>query len=72
MFNQDGPAGEGEIAGDVVDDIDLANVEAGLKRLQREFDLEDYSLAVGGGDFIRDDGLGFVDLGGSLQELDAG
>ena len=46
--------------------------EARLEGLQREIDLEDDGFAVGGGHFISDNGLGFVDFCASLQKFDAG
>ncbi len=62
FFYQDRPAWKSEIPRDVVDDVDLARVEAGLERLQRKIDLEDHGFAVWRGDLARDYGLRFVNL----------
>ena len=40
--------------------------------MQRHIDLEYDGFAIGGGDFIGHDGLGFVDFRGTLKEFDAG
>jgi len=60
--DEDGEAGEGEGARDVVNDVDLAKVQAGLQGLQRHVHLEDHGFALGSGHFVGHDGLGFVDL----------
>ena len=72
FFHQDGPAGEGEVAGVVVDHVHLAGVEAGLQGLQRQIDLEDDGFAVGRGYFAGHDLFRFVDFRVSLQKFDAG
>src|SRR5689334_24085827 len=40
LFDEHGPAREGVVAGDIVDDIHLAGVEARLEGLQRQVKLE--------------------------------
>src|SRR6266404_5171974 len=57
LFNQDRRARKREIPRNIVHDVDLAHVEAGLKRLQRQIDLENHRFAVRRGNFIRHDGL---------------
>src|SRR5271166_601660 len=55
FFDEDGPAGEGKVAGIVVDYVHLARREARLQGLQRQVDLEDDGFAVGGGYFVGHD-----------------
>jgi len=63
---------EGETAGDVVDHVHLAEIEAGLQGLQRQVHLEDDGFAIGRGDFVGLDQLGFIDLRPALDKFDAG
>ena len=72
LADEERKAGEGKAAGDVVNYVYLAEIEAGFQGLQRYVNLEDYGFSVGRGDFVRDDGLGFVDFGCALEEFDAG
>ena len=73
MFaDEEREAREREAAGDVVDYVYLAEVKAGLEGLQGDVNLEDDGFPVGRGDFVRDDGLGFVDFGCALEKFDTG
>ena len=56
----------------VVDDVDLADVESGLQRLEGQIDLENDGLAVRSSDFGGHHRLGFVDFHAVLKEFDAG
>lgn len=42
-------AGKGEAAGDIIDHVDLAEIQAGLQGLQRQVHLEDDRFAIGRG-----------------------
>jgi len=60
--DEEGKAREGEAAGDVVDHVDLAEMQAGLQGLQRQIHLEDDGFAIGRSDFVGLDQLGLIDL----------
>ena len=70
--DEEGKPREGEAAGDVVNHVDLAEIQAGLQGLQRQVHLEDDRFAIGRGDFVGLDGLGFIDLRRALDKFDAG
>ena len=62
LTNEQRKARERKTAGDIVYYVYLTEIQAGLQGLQRHIDLEDDGFAIGGSDFVRHDGLGFVDL----------
>ena len=72
LANQQRKTRERKTAGDVVNHVYLAEIEAGLQRLQRHIHLEDDGLAIGRCDFVGYDGFGFVDLCCALKKFDAG
>ena len=72
LANEQRKARKRKAASDVVDYVYLAEIQAGLQGLQRDINLEDDGFAIGGGDFVRNDWLGFVDLCCALEKFDAG
>ncbi len=72
IANEQREAREGKTAGHIVDHVYLTEIQTRLQGFERNVNLEDDRFAIGGGDFVRDDWLGFVDLRSTLEKFDAG
>src|SRR5882757_4193778 len=72
LANEQRETRERKTACDVVDYVYLTEIEARLKGLQRDINLEDDGFAIGCGDFVGDDGQGLVNFRCALEKFDAG
>lgn len=71
-MNEDGSAGKAIAAASIVNHIDLADVGAGLKFIQRNIKLEGDSIAVADVDGVCLDERRFIHFSGAVQELNTG
>src|SRR5215468_9673578 len=72
LADQKREARERKAAGEVINDVDLAEVQTLLQSLQRNIHLEDDRFAVRCGNFVGHDKLRLKNFCGPLEKFDAG